>query len=228
MLYSARSTFARWRANTFSSSGCRGFSPARGLYVRVSFGSMSGVDMHPPEVTIVGYITGNEARSTQRIRRLVSQLDNGSRCNIEFVPTRTTAVIAETRCIKIAVPVFGIAKDIDHPLRKGVDRTMDIEDGDHFWYRNGNISRAPNSPRDEWFPGSTRPTDYLDNGKEIYNYVVLPKVHGTGQWMGSPHRVLRTGRVLGDMLATSSPIPTTTTGTTRRAVPTSVQVMDGW
>ena len=52
---------------------------------------------------------------------------------------------------------------------------MNVEDGDHFWFWNGNISRALDIPRTEWFPESTGPTDYLGNGKEIYNYVVLPE-----------------------------------------------------
>lgn len=58
--------------------------------------------------------------------------------------------------------------------------------GDHVWYWNGKLSRAQDIPRLSWFPGANpaEPTDFRDNGKDIYNFVV----HADGMLKrGQPH-----------------------------------------
>jgi hypothetical protein len=65
-----------------------------------------------------------------------------------------------------------------------------LQPGDALWYWNGKVSRTPDIPRLQWFPHAnpTDPTDYLGNGKDIYNLVV----HANGEILrGQPH--LRTG-----------------------------------
>jgi hypothetical protein len=55
-----------------------------------------------------------------------------------------------------------------------------LEPGDHVWYwydqQNDveHISSDLDIPRSDWFPGSNPhdPTDYLGNGKDIYNFVI--------------------------------------------------------
>jgi len=51
---------------------------------------------------------------------------------------------------------------------------MTLEPGDHIWYWNGNLTQELDIPRASWFPGSnpSDPTDYLGNGKDIFNFVV--------------------------------------------------------
>jgi hypothetical protein len=69
--------------------------------------------------------------------------------------------------ISVQPPVAG---SIDLQERDG----MSLEPGDHVWYWNGNLSRDLDIPRASWFPGSNPHdrTDYLGNGKDIYNFVI--------------------------------------------------------
>lgn len=65
-----------------------------------------------------------------------------------------------------------------------------LQPGDALWYWNGQVSRTTDIPRLQWFPGANPAdsTDYLGNGKEIYNFVV----HANGEILrGQPH--MRTG-----------------------------------
>jgi hypothetical protein len=57
--------------------------------------------------------------------------------------------------------------------------------GDHVWYYDGRISTDQDIPRDDWFdPPYTGPTDYHDEGKNIYHFVV----HEGGElYRGRPH-----------------------------------------
>ncbi|TFV61564.1 hypothetical protein E4P42_01335 [Mycobacterium sp. PS03-16] len=63
--------------------------------------------------------------------------------------------------------------------------------GDHVWFWNGNISKAQDIPRFDWFDGLNGirlnphdPTDYGGHGKEIHNFVV----HANGMIRrGQPH-----------------------------------------
>jgi hypothetical protein len=48
---------------------------------------------------------------------------------------------------------------------------MGVELGDHVWYWNGLVSTDLDIPRQEWFPGSSGPTDFQGHGKEIFNFV---------------------------------------------------------
>lgn len=62
--------------------------------------------------------------------------------------------------------------------------------GDALWYWNGQIGRNINIPRLQWFPTANPAdaTDYLGNGKDIYNFVV----HANDEILrGQPH--LRAG-----------------------------------
>lgn len=63
---------------------------------------------------------------------------------------------------------------------------MTLEPGDHLWYWDGRISQGTNIPQAEWFPGFNGATDYLGNGKDIYNFVVYESeiVRGRPQMNG--------------------------------------------
>lgn len=63
---------------------------------------------------------------------------------------------------------------------------MALEDGDAFWYWDGNVSRTKNIPQAEWF-GTSAPQDYGGHGWEISNFVLYP----SEVLEGKPH--MRTG-----------------------------------
>jgi hypothetical protein len=59
-----------------------------------------------------------------------------------------------------------------------------LQPGDHVWWWDGKMSAAQDIPRLKWFPGSQNATDYLEHGKEIYQFVV----HSDGSILrGQPH-----------------------------------------
>lgn len=58
---------------------------------------------------------------------------------------------------------------------------MTLEPGDHVWYWNGNVSQELNIPQALWFPGFQGPTDYLGNGKDIFNFVIYESEIVRGQ-----------------------------------------------
>ena len=61
-----------------------------------------------------------------------------------------------------------------------------LQPGDHVWYWKGRSSTINKIPRDDWFgklPGYKKndPTDYRDNGADIYNFVIYPDHVKCGQ-----------------------------------------------
>jgi hypothetical protein len=60
---------------------------------------------------------------------------------------------------------------------------MSVELGDHVWYWDGRVSTDLDIPRNQWFPGSTGPTDFHGHGAEIFNFVF----HENEIARGRPH-----------------------------------------
>lgn len=58
---------------------------------------------------------------------------------------------------------------------------MGLEPGDHIWYWNGFTSQDLNIPQASWSPGFQGPTDYLDHGEEIFNFVLYEDEIARGQ-----------------------------------------------
>jgi hypothetical protein len=63
-----------------------------------------------------------------------------------------------------------------------------LQPGDHVWYYDGHTSTATAIPRTDWFPGSTSETDYLGQGRSIFQFVVYEDHLKRGQphMLGGP------------------------------------------
>jgi hypothetical protein len=61
---------------------------------------------------------------------------------------------------------------------------MALDNGDHLWYWNGQVSLTKSIPQAQWF-GTSAPNDYGGHGWEISNFVIYPNEVVEGQ----PHMI---------------------------------------